>query len=247
MRRWAIALALVIASVALFRPLSAAWCDDMGNLAFARGDGAAAGDWFARGLQFEPRWSVLLEDRGRTELQSDPVGALALFEAADCGSPCVASEGDAQIRLGHPQAAVDDFLSAHAVERVAQTAQSLADSGRYDEAIALEGALVARLGAGMLAQADVATAYDAIGKLDAEAAIAMPRRARSYERDAIVSYRRASALAPYNEGYLLSLGFAELDWGRRQAAKNVFERVLDLHPHQADAERGIAAAGKPGS
>jgi len=102
----------------------------------------------------------------------------------------------------------------------------------------------------MLAEADVATAYAAIGELDERAATATPaavgpasEAARRYRADAIRSFARASQLAPFNEGYLLSLGFAESAWGDRRAARAAFDRVLDLHPHQPDAERGLAQLG----
>jgi tetratricopeptide (TPR) repeat protein len=166
---------------------------------------------------------------------------------ADCGQPCVAEEGDAESRLGDAQAAVDDYLAAHAVERVAEAVDRLSDDGRYDDAIALERALASRLGNGMLAEADLATAYFAIGNLDAKAASADARKSAAYRRDAIRSYRRASQLAPMHEDYLLSFGYAELQWGDRDAARAAFERLLDLHPHEVDAERGLARLGVPPS
>ncbi|HEV2878986.1 MAG TPA: hypothetical protein VGW96_05325, partial [Candidatus Eremiobacteraceae bacterium] len=47
-------------------------------------------------------------------------------------------------------------------------------------------------------------------------------------------------LAPYNEGYLLSYAFAQLQWGDADAARRAFERLLQLHPHQSDAESALA-------
>jgi len=242
--RWLLAAFVVLLAAAfLWRPLSAWWCDDQGNLALVRGDLAGAGTWFARGLALEPSWHTLLEDRGRTVLDSDPAAALADFREAACGEPCIAEAGDAEIRLGRVQDALDDYLAAHAVERVAGAVASLSQSGRYDGAIALERALIVKLGSGMLAQADLATAYDTIGSLDALASQHRAQGRRAYEADAIRCYRRASDLAPFNEGYLLSLGFSELQWGSKSRARAAFERVLDLHPHEADAERGLAQLG----
>jgi tetratricopeptide (TPR) repeat protein len=242
--RWLlIAAAVALAGVLLWRPIAAWWCDDEGSLEFVRGNTASAAGWFSRGLLLEPAWHLLLEDHGRAILDADPATALVEFREADCGEPCTAEAGDAEIRLGRAQDAVDDYLSSHAVGRLARTVEQLGQEHRYDEAIALERALAARLGTGMLAQADLASAYATIGSLDVAASKFDPLRSRAFARDAIRSYRRASLLAPFNEGYLLALGFSELQWGDRRRARAAFERELDLHPHQTDAERGLAQAG----
>jgi tetratricopeptide (TPR) repeat protein len=235
--------ATLIAAALLARPALALWCDDIGNLAYVRGDTARAQTLFERGLAIEPGWHLLREDLGRSVLDTDPASALADFQSADCGSPCIAEEGDAQIRLGNPRAAVADYLAAHAVDRVAQTTAKLAEQGRYDDAIALETALVERLGPGMLAQADLASAYFSLGTLERSAASMKTPQSKQYQRSAIASFRRASALAPFNEGYLLSLGFAELGAGDRADAKAAFDRVLELHPQEADAEGGLRLLG----
>jgi tetratricopeptide (TPR) repeat protein len=243
-RRWLYASAgAALAAALLWRPLAAWWCLDLGNLAFVRGDRASAAAYFTSGLRLEPDWHSLLEDHGRAVLETDPVVALAEFRQADCGEPCLAEAGDAESALGRPQDAVRDYLAAHAVERVAAAVSRLAAEHRYDEAIALERALAARLGSGMLVEADLATAYYTIGTLDEQAAAHDGSTRSDYRADAIRSFRRASQLAPFNEGYLLALGFAQSAWGDRRAARAAFERVLDLHPHQSDAERGLAKLG----
>ena len=243
-RRWLFAIAAVaLATALLWRPAAAWWCLDIGNLAYVRGDQSAAATYFSRGLQWEPGWHVLLEDHGRAVIDTDPEVALAEFRLADCGEPCQTEAGDAESRLGRPQDAVNDYLAAHAVGRLAQAVRGLSDARRYDDAIALERALVSRLGTGMLAEADLATAYFTIGTLDEKAASRSGVRGAEYRADAIRSFRRASALAPFNEGYLLALGFAEEQWGDRRSAIATFDRVLDLHPHQPDAERGLTELG----
>jgi tetratricopeptide (TPR) repeat protein len=243
-RRWLYVLAGAALAGALFwRPLAAWWCLDLGNLAFVRGDRVTAAAYFTQGLRLEPGWHSLLEDHGRAVLDVEPAIALAEFRQADCGEPCLAEAGDAESILGRAQDAVSDYLAAHAVQRLASAVSGLAAARRYDEAIALERALAARLGNGMLAEADLATAYYTIGRLDEQAAARGTERRSEYRADAIRSYRRASQLAPFNEGYLLALGFAESEWGDRRAARAAFERVLDLHPHQSDAERGLLRLG----
>jgi tetratricopeptide (TPR) repeat protein len=243
-KRWLFAfVAAAFATALLWRPAAAWWCLDLGNLAYVRGDRQAAASYFSQGLHWEPGWHVLLEDHARAVIDADPATALDEFRQADCGEPCQAEAGDAESRLGRPQDAVNDYLAARAVGRLAQAVSALSEARRYDEAIALERALASRLGNGMLAEADLATAYYTIGTLDEQAASGNGARGREYRADAIRSFRRASALAPFNEGYLLALGFAEEAWGDRRSAAATFERVLDLHPHQPDAERGLTELG----
>ncbi len=239
-RTLAILIVLVIGGALLWRPADAWWLLDTGNLALLKGDRTGAALRFERGLELEPGWHALEEDDGRALLETDPLRALKRFRAADCGAPCLAEAGDAEIRLGRAHDAVDDYLAAHAVQRLGAAVDGLARHGRYDDAIALERALIVRLGSGMLAEADVASAYAQIGRLDQQAAGSGGQAAARYRSDAIRSFARASQLAPFNEGYLLSLGFSEAAWGDRRAARAAFERVLDLHPHQADAERGLS-------
>jgi len=58
-------------------------------------------------------------------------------------------------------------------------------------------------------------------------------------RNAIKAFRRATDLAPFNEEYLLSYSFAQARWGDPKAARGGFSRLLQLHPQQPDALRGL--------
>ncbi|MBV8281087.1 MAG: hypothetical protein JO347_03355 [Candidatus Eremiobacteraeota bacterium] len=244
----AIAVLAVLALVVGFgwRALGAWWYDDLGNLKLARGDAAGALQLFERGLALRASSSLLLEDRGRARLDSDPAGALRDFEAAQCGAACIAEAGDAQARLGNADAAVADYLQADAAVRLAAMEDRIAAAGKYDEAIALETALAQRLSGDMLLRADLAAAYAKIGRLASAAGYAHPERADEYHRKAIASFKHATDIAPFNEGYLLSYASAQKDWGDRSAARDAYVRVLALHPHQADAEQALAElAGSP--
>lgn len=236
----AVLVLVVIAAIVFARPVLAWWYDDIGNVALARGEMPLALARFNAGLALSPRSRLLLEDRGRAELDADPASALLDFETADCGAPCVAEMGDAQARLGNADAAVADYLEAKAAARLAAAVAGIAAQGKYEEAIALETALVQRLGDSPLLRADRAAAYATIGRLSEGAAAGEPVRAADYHRAAIAAYQRASELAPLNEGYLLSLGFAQMQWGDARAARAAFRRILALHPHQADAEGALA-------
>jgi tetratricopeptide (TPR) repeat protein len=246
MRIRAIAAILVLLLTALaWRPLAAWWYDDLGNLALERGDDTRALALFERGLALRPGSRLLLEDRGRAHLARDPAAALSDFQSAACGAPCIAEMGDAQAHLGNADAAVADYLDAKAAVRLAAAVDRIAAGGDYDDAIALERALIQRLGDNILLRADSAATYAKIGDLSLGAARATPARADEYRRAAIAAYDRASGLAPFNEGYLLSYATAQASWGDKRAAKAAYHRVLALHPHQADAERALAALGEP--
>lgn len=224
------------------RPVAASWCDDRGNVALAQGLTAQASLWFQRGLSIEPASRLLREDLGRSILTADPVAALDDFTRADCGEPCMAERGDAEARIGRADAAAADYLAAKAATRLGDAVGRMAGAGRYSDAIALEQALIAHLDP-VLDQADIAAVNARIGALEVTAAKNDPRGAPALRRSAITSFASASRLAPLNEGYLLSLGYAQMQWGDRKAARRAFERVLELHPTQADAESGLDRLG----
>lgn len=231
-----------IAAVFAARPIAAAWYDDRGNVALSQGLRAQAAADFERGLSFAPASRLLAEDLGRARLDGDPAEALADFVRADCGDPCTAERGDAEVRLGRADAAAADFLAAKAAGRLGETVTRMAAAGRYRDAIALESALIDHLDP-LFDQADIAAAHARVGELETKAAEEEPHAAAELRRSAIASFGAASRLAPLNEGYLLSLGYAQLQWGDHAAARRAFLRVLELHPTQADAVRGLARLG----
>ena len=224
----------------MWRPLAAWWGDDAGNRAMLRGNTSRALGWFDWSLELEPKWALLHEDRGRALLESDPKTALTEFDRASCGAPCVAEAGDALVRLGQPQLAVDRYMQAKAVGRVSDIAHELAQRGDFDAARELVTDLISRLHDDFLERADLASAYATLGEIDDEAAYVQPAMSRSRRAEAIAAYASASRLAPYNEGYLLSYAFSEMQWGSAASARSAFERVLELHPHQVDAETALA-------
>ena len=236
---WVAAFVFVAVIALGWRQFVAWWYDDIGNIALARADTVRARDLFEKGLALAPASRLLREDRGRALLDEDPAAALRDFTQAACGAPCIAEAGDAQARLGNMDAAVADYLNAKAANRLAAAVDNMAAAGKFDEAIALETALSQRLGDDILLRADLAASQARIGKFAEAAAYANPARATAYRARAIDAYARASALAPFNEGYLLSLGFAQMNWGDKRAARDTFAKVLAHHPHQADAEQAL--------
>lgn len=223
-----------------WRPLGAWFADDAGNLALFKGRTAQATRWFRSGLRREPDWGLLHEDLGRALLATDPGAALGEFRSAACGPACTAEEGDALLRLGRRDEAIERYIAARAVTRVAQRAQEIAAGGDDRQAIALETSLLARLHDTFLERAQLASAYAALGDLELAAGYRHPAEALALRRAAIDALRRASALAPFNERFLLLYAFAQMQWGDRAQARVAFQRLLQLHPHLADAESALA-------
>lgn len=238
-------LIVAVTLAAVFsRPLRAWWDDDAGNRALLAGKPQVAIAWFDAGLRAQPDWALLHEDRGRALLNANPTAALAEFERAACGSPCLAEEGDALAALGRLDEATQRYVSAKAVGRASVVAMRLASHGKYDAALAIESALIERLHDDFVDRSDLASAYAAIGKIQTAAASSGDVRAPG-ERGAlaIAAFSRATSLAPLNEDYLLSYGFAELRWGSPRAARAAFERLLQIHPHQPDAQAALQHMG----
>jgi tetratricopeptide (TPR) repeat protein len=142
--------------------------------------------------------------------------------------------------MGRLDEAIDRYIIAKAVSRVSDIALSLSQRGEYKRATTLVEALIGKLRDKFLERADLASAYATLGKIELDAALANPAQARELRRAAIAAYASASRLAPFNEGYLLSYAFAQKEWGDADVARTAFERVLELHPHQSDAEAALA-------
>jgi tetratricopeptide (TPR) repeat protein len=232
---------LAVAAAGAWRPLVAWWDDDAGNRALARGQTEKALSWFDRSLRWEPRWRLLHEDRGRALQASDPAAAVAEFDYAGCGAPCDAEAGDALLRMGKVDEAVDRYVRAHAAERVFSAARDLARTGHDDAAMGLVRLLIAQLHDNFLERSDLASSYAALGSLELEAAGPKPRLASALRAQAIADFARASRLSPFNEGYLLSYASAEERFGDRRAARRAYERILQLHPGEPNAQEALRA------
>ncbi|MBV8203939.1 MAG: hypothetical protein JO195_02815 [Candidatus Eremiobacteraeota bacterium] len=242
-------MVLLVAAIAVcWRPLLAWWADDAGNRALARGQMTGALAWFAQSLGLEPGWRMAHEDRGRALLARDPRSALVEFDYAACGAPCDAEAGDALVGMGRPDEAVDRYVRAHAAERVFAAARDLARAGRYDAALRLVHGLIAQLHDDFLERSDLAASFATLGLLELDAAATKPRQARALRSQAIADYATASRLSPFNEGYLLSLASAQMQFGDRRAARTAYEKVLELHPHEPNAETALhSSMGAGGS
>ena len=233
----------VIAAFTAWRPLMA-WCaDNAGNRALARSQTDVALVWFDRSLRWEPAWRFVHEDRGRALINDNPSAALSEFDYADCGAPCEAEAGDALVRMGRAEEAVKRYVAARAVQRVFAAARELAQTGHYDAALRLLHLLIAQLHDNFLERSDLASSYAALGELELDAPTSRATLTPGLRRQAIADLGRASRLSPFNEGYLLSYASAQERFGDRRAAIRAYQRVLELHPDEPDAQAALHAMG----
>jgi tetratricopeptide (TPR) repeat protein len=80
------------------------------------------------------------------------------------------------------------------------------------------------------------------GQIAAAIAYAHPAEAPRYNRSALEAYRRALALAPNEETYLLAFGYQSLVLGDPRAARAAYASAVRVVPDSADAFVGLAAA-----
>ncbi|MGZ3574022.1 MAG: tetratricopeptide repeat protein [Vulcanimicrobiaceae bacterium] len=85
----------------------------------------------------------------------------------------------------------------------------------------------------------VAETYWHLGQLATLRAVSEPRTSTRWLATGMHDYRRAVALAPLSEKYLLAAGSQALTLGDLTAARRYFARTLDVDPASADAYAGL--------
>ena len=184
---------------------------------------------------------MLQEDRGRALLQAGrPADALGDFAQAGCGSACLAESGDALLALGRTHEAVDLYVEAKAVGKLASLATTMVSEKRFDAALDIEVRLLRELPDDFAHRSERAVVYDAIGKIESARFSSGSRTDPRLIRKAIDAIAQASELAPLNEDYLLSYAFAQFRWGDQAEASRAFQRLLQIHPGQPDAQAALA-------
>lgn len=99
-----------------------------------------------------------------------------------------------------------------------------------------------RLGAGLPAPEVMADLVWREGQLAAAIAYTEPARAEHYNRLALEAYRRALALAPNEETYLLAFGYQSLVLADPRGAREAYAAAARVVPDSVDAFVGLAAA-----
>jgi tetratricopeptide (TPR) repeat protein len=99
-----------------------------------------------------------------------------------------------------------------------------------------------RLGRGSPAPEVVADLVWREGQIAAAIAYTEPARAASYNRLALDAYRRALALAPNEETYLLAFAYQSLVLADARAAHDAYAAAARVVPDSVDAFVGLAAA-----
>jgi predicted Zn-dependent protease len=143
---------------------------------------------------------------------------------------------------GNTSAATADYLAAGDRAGVERRAQSLAQAGRIDEALDLEGHLVVRLDDDPGQVDALADTWLSIGRLGQEQAIGFGVTTSAGHAAALRAanaYGRAVALAPLSERYLLPAGTQALNLGDVAAAERYFTQAREADPSTAEAYAGL--------
>ncbi|MFG1606973.1 tetratricopeptide repeat protein [Actinoplanes sp. NPDC049265] len=209
-------------------PADIAFCrNQLGDLAFNRGDLAAAGGHYDAGLAADPGYQPLLRGRARVRAATGSVPA-ALADAARVAArtptPDTLLEYAQLLRFaGRPGEAARQLDLADAAHRVFQ-----ANGGRDD----LAGAQLA------LARGDQATAVRLARAEfarrpfpDVADALAQALHQAGQDEAAAGYARRAVAAAPSNAAYTWHLAQIALTTGDRRTARDQLRRTRELNPY----------------
>ncbi len=143
-------------------------------------------------------------------------------------------------RGGDERAAVLAFLAAGDVAGVEERVAQLAATGRIDEALQLQRAVLARVQQDPAEAGALPEAYYRLAGLEQDAAYRLDSDARGpLERASATDYERAVALAPLEERYLIAAGNEQINLGDFDAALAYFRRVRDVDPNSVDALTGF--------
>lgn len=144
-------------------------------------------------------------------------------------------------RRGQTELALEYFLVAPDADAVDGYVRRLEGTDQ-PAAYALEARLLRRLQALTTHPDAVAEAYWRLGRIATQDGYLHPaRRPEAWPR-ALADYRRAAALAPLSEKYLLAEGNELLLLARWDEARDAFVAVLGVNPSSANARAGIDAA-----
>jgi tetratricopeptide (TPR) repeat protein len=152
------------------------------------------------------------------------------------GLPRGADRDDTQGRLdealGEHERAVARYVAAGDLVRVSDAVDALDREGKGAAALTIQRRLVAELEA--LHDTDsLAHAYWRLAELESET---------GDHSGSLLTYRRALALEPLSETYLLGAANEAMGHGELPFARTLFERVVSLDPGSADGHIGVGRA-----
>jgi len=154
----------------------------------------------------------------------------------------LALEGEISERTGNPRAAVDAYLAAGDLTGVEAAVAHLTATGRTNDALALQRAVVARLQNDPTQRDALAQAFYGLGgTYETRAytfAVGTSER-RTAERQALEAYERAARLAPLSLRYLIAVGNQRINIGDLLAARSAFERAHEVDPTSAEPWTGL--------
>jgi len=173
--------------------------------------------------------------------RGDDVDAQRLLAAAGDGATVADLRGRLALRDGDTAAALRWFAEAgdFAAARGPLDALAARDPRAAYRVIR---AFDERLGAGSATPEVDADLVWREGQIAAAIAYTEPSEAARYNRIALDAYRRALALAPNEETYLLAFGYQALVLGDARGARDAYATAARVVPDSADAFVGGAAA-----
>lgn len=173
--------------------------------------------------------------------RGDDADAQRLLTAAGSGATADDLRGRLALREGDANAALQWFAAAGDFAAARGIIDALAARDpraaydvirRFDERIA-GGTATPEVAADLLWRE---------GQIAAAVAYAAPAEAARYNRLALEAYRRALALAPNEETYLLAFGYQSLVLGDPRGARDAYVTAARVVPDSTDAFVGWAAA-----
>ncbi|WP_127500602.1 tetratricopeptide repeat protein [Actinoplanes solisilvae] len=219
-------------------PADVAFCrNQLGDLAWMRGDLAGATREYAAGLAADPASTTLLRGRARVAAATGQIAEAvtdAATVAARTPTPDTLLEYAELLRLAGRRADADRQLElAGAAHRI-----FIANGGRDD----LTGAQLA-LARGDSAEAVTAAQTEWRRRPFAEVADVLGRALHAAGRDseALVHTRNAVAISPYNATYVFHHAQVLLALGDRAGARAALVKVRDLNPYFSPVDGPIAA------
>lgn len=148
-------------------------------------------------------------------------------------------------RRGDGAASLRAYLAADDLDDVERQVDALAAQQRFDRALVLQNAIVARLRTDPTQTDALAQAYYELGQLDEARSwrlrILSPPRYDA-EAQAAAAYAEAVALAPLSERYLIAYGNQLLNVKRGAEAERTFARAYDIDPASPEPLVGLGEA-----
>jgi tetratricopeptide (TPR) repeat protein len=186
---------------------------------------------------------LVLAERALDE--GDEARAQALVARLGPSDDRMALQGRLADARGDGAEAARDYLAAGDLDDIQMRVTLLARQAKFDQALALQRALVARLEADPTQRDTLALAWYALGGLEQSAAYQFfpgrPER-KLLQHQAVTAYEHALALSPEQERYMIAYGTQLINVWRYGDARDVFLRAMSVDPGDSTPVAGLGEA-----